>query len=168
MPVGLINFFAFSEWILKHGSFTLWIIIVYPPPYSTNHPVTIRTFVTESSTYLESIVMSSEPLLITEDFNIHVDELGQIKMEILSLSYLNLRVSYDMWINQHISQDTPFISKLRNWHYQHKPYPTQKLKILISANSMWWGCSNNNIKQARKERRNAEKMLLSFWNLKLI
>ena len=40
------------------------------------HFYLFRTFFTEFSTYLESILMSPEPLLITGDFNVHVDGLG--------------------------------------------------------------------------------------------
>ena len=75
VDVGERNSFEFSERIIKHGSVTLRTIIVYRPPYSTNHPVTIRTFFAEFSAYLESIVMSPEPLL-RGDVHIYVDELG--------------------------------------------------------------------------------------------
>ena len=65
--------FEFSEWIVKHGSHKLQVIFIYRPPHSSNHPVTSNVFFDEFSSYLESIVMSSEPLLIAGDFNIHVD-----------------------------------------------------------------------------------------------
>ena len=76
VDAGERNSFEFSVRVLYYGSFTLRTIIVYRPPYSTNHPVTIRTFFAEFCIYLESIVISPEPLLITGDFNIHVEELG--------------------------------------------------------------------------------------------
>ena len=47
---------------------------MYRPPYSQNHPVTINTFLEEFSEYLESIILLSEPLCLTGDFNIHVDD----------------------------------------------------------------------------------------------
>ena len=65
--------FEFSEWIVKHGSRKLRVIVIYRPPYSGNHPVTSKVFFEEFSSYLESIVMSSELLLIAGAFNIHVD-----------------------------------------------------------------------------------------------
>ena len=43
------------------------------PPYSPNHQVTVTTFIAEFSDYLESLILSSEPLVITGDFNILVD-----------------------------------------------------------------------------------------------
>ena len=53
--------FEFSEWIVKHGSHKLRTIVIYRPPYSSNHPVTSNVFFDDFASYLESIVMSSEP-----------------------------------------------------------------------------------------------------------
>lgn len=65
--------FEFGEWILKHGSSKLRVIVIYRIPYSAAHPVSTSVFLDEFPSYLESVVMSPEPLLITGDFNIHVD-----------------------------------------------------------------------------------------------
>ena len=65
--------FEFGEWILKYGSSELRVIVIYRIPYSTAHPVSTSVFLDEFPAYLESVVMSPEPLLITGDFNIHVD-----------------------------------------------------------------------------------------------
>lgn len=51
----------------------LRIIVGYRPPYLPNHPVSNTVSLREFSDYLESIVLSSELLLIPGDFNIHVD-----------------------------------------------------------------------------------------------
>ena len=48
--------------------------IVYRPPYSEDHPITAGVFFHEFAEYLESVVMSSDKLLITGDFNFHMDE----------------------------------------------------------------------------------------------
>lgn len=48
------------------------VVIVFRPPYSSSHPVTISTFLDEFAVYLESIILSSEPLCLTGDFNVHV------------------------------------------------------------------------------------------------
>jgi len=66
--------FEFAEYLLSAGSFRLRLAIVYRPPYFQHHPVTINTFLEEFSGYLESIILSSEPLFLTGDFNIHVDD----------------------------------------------------------------------------------------------
>lgn len=65
--------FEFSAYLLSSGSFRLRLAIVYRPPYSQNHPVTISTFLEEFSEYLESIILSSEPLCLIGDLNVHVD-----------------------------------------------------------------------------------------------
>ncbi|XP_022791543.1 uncharacterized protein LOC111330846 [Stylophora pistillata] len=65
--------FEFFEWTLRYGSNSLRIAVIYRIPYSQAHPVTTSVFFDEFITYLESIIMSPEPLLITGDFNIHVD-----------------------------------------------------------------------------------------------
>ena len=52
----------------------LRLVIIYRPPYSANHPFTVNRFLNDFATYLESIVLSPEPVLITGDFNIHVDD----------------------------------------------------------------------------------------------
>jgi hypothetical protein len=64
----------FAEFIVKSGSFSTRLVIVYHPPYSEAHPITDRTFLTEFTAYLESIILSVEPLLIVGDFNLHVDD----------------------------------------------------------------------------------------------
>lgn len=51
----------------------LRIIVGYKPPYLPNHPVSTTVSLGEFSDYLESIVIPSKLLLISGDFNIHVD-----------------------------------------------------------------------------------------------
>ena len=50
------------------------LVIVYRPPHSVKHPVTIKTFIAEFTDYLETIILSAEPLFITGDLNVHVDD----------------------------------------------------------------------------------------------
>ena len=49
------------------------VAIVYRTPFSEKHPVTVATFLSDIAEYLESIVLSSERLLIVGDMNIHMD-----------------------------------------------------------------------------------------------
>ena len=65
--------FEYSELYIKFETFSMRLVIVYRAPYSASHPVTARTFISELTTYSESIILSAEPLLITGDFNLHVD-----------------------------------------------------------------------------------------------
>ena len=65
--------FKISEWFLISGSSRIRLAIVYRPPYSTKHPVTISSFVSEFCQYLESFVLYTEPILLCGDLNIQVD-----------------------------------------------------------------------------------------------
>lgn len=65
--------FEFCECNVKNLSTPLKIIDIYRPPYSEVHPVSPNVFFEEFSAYLENIVMCPEVLLISGDFNFHLD-----------------------------------------------------------------------------------------------
>ena len=65
--------FEFSEWEIKAETDRIHLIIMYRTPYSEAHPVTTSVFLEEFSTFLESAVFCTNHLLITGDFNIHMD-----------------------------------------------------------------------------------------------
>lgn len=92
--------FEFSEWIIQYCSSKLRIIIVYRIPYSTAHPIGAGVFFEELSAYLESVIMSSEPLLIVGDFNIHVN----IPSDSNAIQFLDLLSS--MGLDQHVDKPT--------------------------------------------------------------
>ena len=52
--------FEFSEYLVSTGSLRIRLVIIYRPPYSTNHPVTVNSFIDEFSEYLESVILSLE------------------------------------------------------------------------------------------------------------
>ena len=58
---------------------------MYRLQYSSSHPVTVDVFFEEFSVFLESIILSSEPLLITSNFNIHVDVGDPVRVKFLDL-----------------------------------------------------------------------------------
>ena len=67
--------FEFSEWMVSGRSTKkLRVVIIYRPPYSEDHPVTVLTFCSEFANYMESILLSKEQLLIVGDMNIQVDD----------------------------------------------------------------------------------------------
>ncbi|XP_068704868.1 uncharacterized protein [Montipora foliosa] len=68
--------FEFSEWSLNTNSFRAMLSIIYRPPYSNLHPVSLKTFFDEFASYMESIILTPEPLIITGDFNIHVNNVN--------------------------------------------------------------------------------------------
>ena len=49
-------------------------IVVYRPTYSKEHPISPAIFNEEFGEYLQGVILSKEPLLITGDFNVHVDD----------------------------------------------------------------------------------------------
>ena len=55
--------FEYSELCIKFETFSMRLGIVYRAPYSASHPVTARTFISEFTTYLESIILSAEPFI---------------------------------------------------------------------------------------------------------
>ena len=65
--------FEFAEYIVIAGNNKVKVAIIYRTPYPEKHPVTVATFLGEFAEYLESIVLSSERLLIVGDMNIQVD-----------------------------------------------------------------------------------------------
>lgn len=65
--------FEYSEWSIKSESEQIHLIIIYRPPYSGVHPVTTSVFLEEYFEFLESTVFTANHLLITRDFNIHID-----------------------------------------------------------------------------------------------
>ena len=82
----------------KRSKFRL--IVVYRPPYSDTHPVTISMFLDNFDDYLESIILCPEPLPIAGDFNIHVD----IHDHDDSVKFMDLLVS--MGLVQHVNNPT--------------------------------------------------------------
>jgi len=90
-----------SEWtVTSSSSHNLRVVIIYRPPYSDEHKVSANVFFTEFSTYLESILLSKEQLLITGDLNIHIDAVDDPD----SLKLLDLLES--VGLRPHVSQPT--------------------------------------------------------------
>ena len=81
-------------------TFRLRLVILYRPPYSHNHPVTTNSFFADLSKYLESVILSTEPLVITGDFNIHVDDIDDPDTERL------LELLESIGLHQHVDQLT--------------------------------------------------------------
>jgi hypothetical protein len=55
---GIFNSFEYSEYIIVSGSSRVRLVVIYRPPYSFNHPVTVNMFITEFADFLESVVMT--------------------------------------------------------------------------------------------------------------
>ena len=50
--------FEFSEWSLNTNSFRARLSIIYRPPYSNLHPVSLKTFFDDFASYMESIILT--------------------------------------------------------------------------------------------------------------
>lgn len=86
--------------ICSHGLSPVKLIIIYRPPYSRAHPISIRTFLKELTDYLESVILCRDSILITGDINIHVDDPTNDE----SLKFLDLLES--MGLEQHVNEPT--------------------------------------------------------------
>ena len=76
------------------------LLVIYRPPYSTAHRVTVTTFLDEFANYLEPIILSPEPLVIAGDMNIHVDDPDDSD----AIKFLDLLDSYGL--TQHVNTPT--------------------------------------------------------------
>jgi hypothetical protein len=97
--------FEYSEWDILSGTQRIHLVIVYRTPYSAAHPVTTGVFLEEFSEFLESVVFCANHLLITGDFNIHMDVAGDadaIKLcELLESVGLQQHVTVPTHISKH-------------------------------------------------------------------
>ena len=92
--------FESSEYLVCTGSLRFRLAIIYRPPYSVNHPVTVNSFIDEFSEYLESVILSNDVLCLTGDFNIHVDDHN----DSAACRFLDLLES--MSLTQHVTEPT--------------------------------------------------------------
>ena len=95
-----LNSFEFSEWIVKSSPHNMRLIIIYRPPYSEEHRVPTSVFLSEFPEYLETLLLCKEQLLITGDFNIHVDDAHD------SCARKFLEVLEGLGLEQHVDQPT--------------------------------------------------------------
>lgn len=93
--------FEFSEWLVQlTSSYNIRVVVLYRPPYSEEHRVTMNAFFSEFSDYLETVVLSKEPLIIVGDFNIHVD----VPSDVDTMKFLDLLES--LGLQQHVNHPT--------------------------------------------------------------
>ena len=91
---GELSSFEFSDWSLCSKDIRLRIIFIHIPPFSKNHSIPVTTIL-EQLSYLEPIIICNEPLIISGDFNIHVD----IPSESLQFSELFQSMSLIQHVN---------------------------------------------------------------------
>jgi len=82
---------------LRSGADKIKLLVIYRPPYSTAHRVTVATFLDEFANYLELIILLPEPLVTTGDMNIHLDDPNDSD----AIKFLDLLDTYGL--TQHIN-----------------------------------------------------------------
>ena len=65
--------FEFSVHLVTLKSFQFRIINLYKPPYSENHRISFGVFMQEFGEFLQPHLLCRIPLIVTGDFNVHVD-----------------------------------------------------------------------------------------------
>ena len=91
--------FELMQLLLHNNSVTTCIVIIYCPPPSSANGFTVDLFFNEFASLLE-LLASSGKLLITGDFNIHVNDVS----DTTALKFLDLLDSFNLI--QHISMPT--------------------------------------------------------------
>ena len=72
IAVGEKSSFGFSEWHVGFNSLRAKLVVVYHPQYSEAHPIAPRVFFEEFGSYLETVTLSPESVILTGDYNFHV------------------------------------------------------------------------------------------------
>ena len=98
--------FEFSEWRVTYTSFSAKLIIIYRSLYSQAHPVTPRVFFEEFSSYLESVILSPEPLILSGDFNFHMDVPSDVDARVFSDLLTSMGLKQHVTVPTHISGHT--------------------------------------------------------------
>ena len=98
--------YEFSEFVINSSSADNFrLVIIYRPPYSSEHNFSLSIFFTEFFNHMELLLICKEPLVICGDFNIHVNckEDGDSKSfhELLESVGLRQRVQQATHLNGH-------------------------------------------------------------------
>ena len=97
---GDMQSFEYSEWNFSIAHCSVKLIVVYRPPYSVAHPILPGRFFDEFSNYLETIVLSPEILLISGDFNFHLDDMANTN----TMKFNEMLETFGL--KQHVSKPT--------------------------------------------------------------
>ena len=167
---GSRNSFELSEYLVCTGSLRIRLVIIYQPPCSINHPMTVNSFIDKFSKYLESVILSNDLLCLTGDFNVHVDDHNDpaaCRFKVGRVSFRKLRsIDKDAFMDEIIRNselfqmdtDDPeelaalFDSTFCSLLDCHAPV---KHKNTTSQPCVPW--MNDEIKLAKRQRRKTEK-----------
>ena len=65
--------FEAAKWRLSLPGKNITLIVIYRPPYSINHPVTIAMFIDEFTKWIADQLMSDGNILLLGDFNMQTE-----------------------------------------------------------------------------------------------
>ena len=85
ISAAILNSFEYLEWNIRLVGSMTFKLIMYRPPYCSSHHVSMGTFFKELTEYLESVILCPHPVLITGDFNVHVDKPSSDALKFLDL-----------------------------------------------------------------------------------
>lgn len=68
--------FEFTDCMINYSTTGLRLVVVYRPPASQENELNETLFLEEFATFLEMLAGTNGPLLITGDFNFHLDVLA--------------------------------------------------------------------------------------------
>ena len=68
--------FEFTDCMINYSTPGLRLVVVYRPPASQENELNETLFLEEFATFLEMLAGTNGPLLITGDFNFHLDVLA--------------------------------------------------------------------------------------------
>ena len=125
---GTENSFEYVEWTFNSLNKSFLLVAIYRPPYSHNHPVTVNEFLEQFTTYLENIITTTHILIITGDFNIHVDNKNDNTSrkfsDILDTFSLINHINFQTHIHGHTldlfitrNENEPFINNIKPLNY---------------------------------------------------
>ena len=118
--------FEFSMWNIGVDNKNINLIIIYRPPYSPAHRVPASVFFQEFSSFLEEHVLCPQSLLITGDFNFHLDVLSDYETKKFNDILCTFGLTQHVTVPTHVSGHTldPIITRCSNDIVINCPYTT--------------------------------------------
>ena len=92
--------FEYMEVLFTSVSKTFRIVVMYRPPPSTTNELTTGQFMEDFSNFMDTIMLANGQLILTGDFNFHVDEDADPE----ATNFRNLLFSYNL--TQHVMETT--------------------------------------------------------------
>ena len=98
--------FEYSDMLMRHSATSLRLFTVYRPRPTKTNKSSIPLFFNEFSRFLERLATCSEPILLTGDFNFHVENSHDYTAQrfLQLLDYFNLK--QHIWVPTHKSGHT--------------------------------------------------------------